>query len=67
MLFCLKELAKEGMEGALKHSDAVIEDLSKFILYFSRFGEEVIVEALDLAIESNDIRYLVIFLRSIQS
>lgn len=55
------------MEGALKHSDAVIEDLSKFILYFSRFGEEVIVEALELAVESNDIRYLVIFLRSIKS
>lgn len=67
LLNYLKELAKEGMEGALKHSDAVIEDLSKFILYFSRFGEEVIVEALDLAIDSNDIRYLVIFLRSIQS
>lgn len=55
------------MEGTLKNSDAVIEELSKFILFFSKFGEEIVEEALQMAIDCNDIRYLVIFLRSIKS
>jgi hypothetical protein len=41
--------------------------LSKFTLFFSRFGEEVVEEALALSIDYNDIRYLVVFLRSIRS
>jgi hypothetical protein len=55
------------MDGTLRNADAVIEELSKFILYFSRFGEEVIEEGLQLSVEYSDIRYLVIFIKSLQT
>jgi hypothetical protein len=55
------------VDGTLRNSDAVVEELSKFTLFFSRFGEEVVEEALTLSIDYNDIRYLVIFLRSIKT
>ena len=38
LLKYLWSLVEEGLEGNLKHSDPFIEDLSKFILYFSKFG-----------------------------
>jgi len=63
----LQNYADEGVDGTLRNSDAVIEELSKFTLFFSRFGEEVVEEALALSINYNDIRYLVVFLRSIRS
>lgn len=63
----LESYANEGVDGTLRNSDAVVEELSKFTLFFSRFGEEVVEEALTLSIDYNDIRYLVIFLRSIKS
>ena len=63
----LQNYADEGVDGTLRNSDAVIEELSKFTLFFSRFGEEVVEEALALSITYNDIRYLVVFLRSIRS
>jgi len=67
LLQLLDRLAKQGMDGTLRNADAVIEELSKFILYFSRFGEEVIEEGLQLSVEYSDIRYLVIFIRSLKS
>lgn len=63
----LESYANEGVDGTLRNSDAVVEELSKFTLFFSRFGEEVVEEALTLSIDYNDIRYLVIFLRSIKT
>lgn len=63
----LQSYADEGVDGTLRNSDAVVEELSKFTLFFSRFGEEVVEEALALSIDYNDIRYLVVFLRSIKS
>ncbi len=39
LLKYLRDVAKEGIEGTIKHSDGVIEDLSKFILFISKFGE----------------------------
>ena len=67
MIELLQNYADEGVDGTLRNSDAVIEELSKFTLFFSRFGEEVVEEALALSITYNDIRYLVVFLRSIRS
>lgn len=63
----LQSYADEGVDGTLRNSDAVVEELSKFTLFFSRFGEEVVEEALALSIDYNDIRYLVVFLRSIKT
>lgn len=63
----LQSYADEGVDGTLRNSDAVVEELSKFTMFFSRFGEEVVEEALGLSIDYNDIRYLVIFLRSIRT
>ena len=67
ILIYLKEIVEEWLNGNLKHSDALIEDLSKFILFYSRFGEDRIEGALQMAIECNDIRYLCIFVRSIKN
>lgn len=63
----LESYADEGVDGTLRNSDAVVEELSKFTMFFSKFGEDVVEEALGLSIEYNDIRYLVIFLRSIRT
>jgi hypothetical protein len=67
MIELLESYANEGVDGTLRNSDAVVEELSKFTLFFSRFGEEVVEEALVLSIDYNDIRYLVVFLRSIKT
>jgi hypothetical protein len=34
----LENYANEGVDGTLRNSDAVVEELSKFTLFFSKFG-----------------------------
>jgi hypothetical protein len=31
-------IVEDGLEGNLKHSDAAVEDLSKFVFFYSKFG-----------------------------
>ena len=50
LLKYLWNIVKEGLEGNLKHSDAAIEELSKFIFFYSKFGEDIVFEALKMAI-----------------
>jgi hypothetical protein len=38
MIELLESYANEGVDGTLRNSDAVVEELSKFTLFFSRFG-----------------------------
>jgi hypothetical protein len=45
----------------------VVEELCKLVLYFSRFGEEIVEEALSTAVEMADLRYVLLFLRSIRT
>lgn len=67
LLALLRKLAKQGLRGTLRSADAVVEELCKLVLYFSRFGEEIVEEALRTAVEMADLRYVLLFLRSIRT
>lgn len=43
-------LTEEGVKGSLKNADMGVEEIAKFTIFYSRFGEEHVSEALDVSI-----------------
>ncbi len=58
---------KNGSKDPLKHQDVYMEELSKFVLGLSKYGEDYTKEATLKAIEYKDTRILVLFIPSIKT
>lgn len=58
---------KNGTKDPLKHQDSYMEELSKFILTISKFGEDYTKEATLKAIEQKDTKLLVLFIGSLKT
>lgn len=58
---------KNGTKDPLKHQDGYMEELSKFILNLSKFGEDYAKEATLKAIEYKETKILVLFISSLKT
>jgi hypothetical protein len=58
---------KNGTKDPLKHQDGYVEELSKFILMISKYGEDITKLATQKSIENKDTRILTLFIPSIKS
>lgn len=56
-----------GAKFPLKIVDTYIEEFIKAVRNFSRFGQDCYEEALELSVAKRDIKYLALFVRSINS
>lgn len=60
-------LAEDGVRGSLKSADVGVGEAAKFTNFISNFGEELLDEALEVAIDNKELRYMVLFVPSIKS
>ena len=58
---------KNGTKDPLKHQDGYMEELSKFILLISKYGEDMTKFATQKAIENKDTRILALFVLSVKT
>ncbi len=58
---------KNGTKDPLKHQDGYVEELSKFILVISKYGEDYTKEATLKAIENKETKILALFICSLKT
>lgn len=63
----IDNLIKNGSKDPLKHQDVFMEELSKYIVSISKYGEDYTKQAMEKAIWYKNTRILVLFIGSLKS
>lgn len=56
-----------GIRGTMKNEDIFMEEFAKMCMNLSQFGQDVVEHALEIAIEHRDLRFVVLFIRSLKN